>query len=84
MPEDSSFGRLINHSVVGGVNLRFRIVTINNTPVMIFTSTRDIEEGEELYYDYGREYNADILKDNHWLMYDMSRPEDKKRAQDGH
>ncbi len=47
---------------------------------MIFVATRDIMEGEELFYDYGREYDTDILGENTWLRYDMSKPEDRKKA----
>lgn len=58
-------GRLISHSRVNP-NLKTVKLTIQHIPHLIFVACRDIEENEEVAYDYG-EMDADVLCDNPWL-----------------
>lgn len=63
--EDSTLGRLINHSKTKP-NIRSLIIDVDNTPHIIFYSIRDIKQGEELVYDYGDRSTASLTA-HPWL-----------------
>lgn len=68
--ERSEFGlaRYINHSrATSQLNLKPKLVVDDYElcRVCLF-STRDIEAGEELFFDYG-DRRAKVLQDNPWL-----------------
>ena len=63
--DDGSYGRLINHSKTER-NVKMRVVIEDNNPKVVFFAERDIEEGEELSYDYG-ENRKDVVAANPWL-----------------
>ncbi|KAK3549618.1 hypothetical protein QTP86_005364 [Hemibagrus guttatus] len=56
--ETDRLGRLINHSKNG--NCQTKLHDINGIPHLILVASRDIEEGEELLYDYGDRSKASI------------------------
>ncbi|XP_034026250.1 lysine methyltransferase 5Ab [Thalassophryne amazonica] len=64
--ETDRLGRLINHSKNG--NCQTKLHAINGTPHLILVASRDIEENEELLYDYGDRSKASILA-HPWLKY---------------
>lgn len=49
--ESGRLGRLINHSRNG--NCHTKLIGIKGRPYLILVASRDIEDGEELLYDYG-------------------------------
>ena len=49
--ESSRIGRLINHSK-SKANIRPKVIVYQDFPRIVFISTRIIEEGEELLYNY--------------------------------
>lgn len=57
-------GRLLNHSLKG--NVKARLVSKENMPVLIFEANRAIAVDEELVYDYG-DRDATAIKENPWL-----------------
>ncbi|CAJ0941525.1 unnamed protein product, partial [Mesorhabditis belari] len=59
-------GRLINHSALRP-NLKTKVVEVDSSHHLILIAKRDIEEGEELLYDYG---DRDPLNIAHspWLV----------------
>ncbi|CAB3402173.1 unnamed protein product [Caenorhabditis bovis] len=59
-------GRLINHSVLKP-NLKTKVVSFGGKHHLILIAKRDIEEGEELLYDYGDRSPATIAR-NPWLV----------------
>ncbi|XP_068430875.1 N-lysine methyltransferase KMT5A-A [Clinocottus analis] len=59
-------GRLINHSKTG--NCQTKVHDINGVPHLILVASRDIDEGEELLYDYGDRSKASIAA-HPWLKY---------------
>ncbi|XP_026153069.1 N-lysine methyltransferase KMT5A-A-like isoform X2 [Mastacembelus armatus] len=59
-------GRLINHSKNG--NCQTKLHDINGVPHLILVASRDIDEGEELLYDYGDRSKASIAA-HPWLKY---------------
>ncbi|XP_026876526.1 N-lysine methyltransferase KMT5A-A [Electrophorus electricus] len=59
-------GRLINHSKNG--NCQTKLHDINGIPHLILVASRDIEEGEELLYDYGDRSKASIAA-HPWLKH---------------
>ena len=63
--EDSTFGRLINHSI-SDPNVSMKIIPVDNKPIIVFVALRDITKGEEIQYDYGERREA-ILQQNPWL-----------------
>ncbi|XP_016386126.1 N-lysine methyltransferase KMT5A-A-like [Sinocyclocheilus rhinocerous] len=64
--ESDRLGRLINHSKNG--NCQTKLHDINGIPHLILVASRDIQEGEELLYDYGDRSKASI--DAHpWLKH---------------
>ncbi|CAM4534199.1 unnamed protein product [Leuciscus chuanchicus] len=62
--ETNRLGRLINHSKNG--NLQTKLHAINGTPHLIFLASRDLEEDEELLYDYG-DRSKEALAAHPWL-----------------
>ncbi|XP_054612616.1 N-lysine methyltransferase KMT5A-A isoform X2 [Dunckerocampus dactyliophorus] len=64
--ETDRLGRLINHSKNG--NCQTKLHDIEGVPHLILVASRDIDEGEELLYDYGDRSKASI--DAHpWLKH---------------
>ncbi|XP_035524101.1 N-lysine methyltransferase KMT5A-A [Morone saxatilis] len=64
--ETGRMGRLINHSKNG--NCQTKLHDINGVPHLILVASRDIDEGEELLYDYGDRSKASIAA-HPWLKY---------------
>ncbi|XP_039627932.1 N-lysine methyltransferase KMT5A-A isoform X2 [Polypterus senegalus] len=64
--ETSRLGRLINHSKNG--NCQTKLHEINGIPHLILVASRDIQEGEELLYDYGDRSKASIAA-HPWLKH---------------
>ncbi|XP_068609094.1 N-lysine methyltransferase KMT5A-A [Brachionichthys hirsutus] len=64
--ETGRLGRLINHSKNG--NCQTKLHDINGVPHLILTASRDIDEGDELLYDYGDRSKASIAA-HPWLKY---------------
>lgn len=64
--ETGRMGRLINHSKSG--NCQTKLHDINGVPHLILVASRDIDEGEELLYDYGDRSKASIAA-HPWLKY---------------
>lgn len=62
--ESGRLGRLINHSKNG--NCQTKLHDIGGVPHLILVASRDIEEGEELLYDYGDRSRASIAA-HPWL-----------------
>ena len=58
-------GRLINHSRKNS-NCQPKVFVVRDQPRLILVALRDIEIGEELYYDYG-ERRKDIVEAFPWL-----------------
>lgn len=62
--ETGKLGRLVNHSRNG--NLATKIVTYKNRPHLVLIAKENINEGEELTYDYGDRTRESLI--NHpWL-----------------
>ncbi|ALC46589.1 pr-set7 [Drosophila busckii] len=64
--DTGKLGRLINHSRNG--NLMTKVVTIKQRPHLVLLAKDDIEEGEELTYDYG-DRSKESLKHHPWLAF---------------
>ncbi|CAJ1070076.1 N-lysine methyltransferase KMT5A-A [Xyrichtys novacula] len=64
--ETGRLGRLINHSKTG--NCQTKLHDINGVPHLILVASRNIDEGEELLYDYGDRSKASIAA-HPWLKY---------------
>lgn len=64
--ETGRMGRLINHSKNG--NCQTKLHDINSVPHLILVASRDIDEGEELLYDYGDRSKASIAA-HPWLKH---------------
>ncbi|XP_034048279.1 N-lysine methyltransferase KMT5A-A-like [Thalassophryne amazonica] len=62
--ETGRMGRLINHSKNG--NCQTKLHDISGIPHLILVASRDIDEGEELLYDYGDRSKASIAA-HPWL-----------------
>lgn len=62
--ETGRMGRLINHSKNG--NCQTKLHDINGVPHLILIASRNIDEGEELLYDYGDRSKASIAA-HPWL-----------------
>lgn len=69
-------GRLINHSKTG--NCQTKLHDINGVPHLILVASRDIDEGEELLYDYGDRSKASIAA-HPWLKYWSTERRKKKK-----
>ena len=63
--ESGLCGRLVNHSR-SNANLKPRLLTIRNSPRLVFFAKKDIEINEELLYDYG-DRRKKILARLPWL-----------------
>lgn len=63
------FGRLLNHSRNKTLfNVKpVKITDNNNQPHIVFFSSKDINAGEELLFDYG-DRDTDSLQQNPWLL----------------
>ncbi|XP_049594771.1 N-lysine methyltransferase KMT5A-A isoform X1 [Syngnathus scovelli] len=64
--ETNRLGRLINHSKSG--NLQTKLHDMDGAPHLILVAARDIDEGEELLYDYGDRSKASIAA-HPWLKH---------------
>ncbi|XP_026130060.1 N-lysine methyltransferase KMT5A-A-like [Carassius auratus] len=64
--ESDRLGRLINHSKNG--NCQTKLHDITGIPHLILVASRDIQEGEELLYDYGDRSKASI-EAHPWLKH---------------
>ncbi|KAJ8338644.1 hypothetical protein SKAU_G00354300 [Synaphobranchus kaupii] len=64
--ESGRLGRLINHSKNG--NCQTKLHDIQGMPHLILVASRDIEEGEELLYDYGDRSKTSIAA-HPWLKH---------------
>ena len=64
--EEECYGKLINHSKKKA-NLLPKVVTVDNTPRLIFIAKKDIDCGQELLYDYG-DRNKESIKSHPWLL----------------
>ncbi|XP_061656763.1 N-lysine methyltransferase KMT5A-A isoform X2 [Syngnathoides biaculeatus] len=64
--ETGRLGRLINHSKSG--NLQTKLHDVGGAPHLILVASRDIDEGEELLYDYGDRSKASIAA-HPWLKH---------------
>ncbi|KAJ7987032.1 hypothetical protein DPEC_G00334550 [Dallia pectoralis] len=62
--ETVRMGRLINHSKNG--NCQTKLHDINGIPHLILVASRDLDEGEELLYDYGDRSKASVAA-HPWL-----------------
>ncbi|GAB1599099.1 N-lysine methyltransferase KMT5A-A-like [Argonauta hians] len=62
--ESGRLGRLINHSRSG--NCQTKLVGIKGRPYLILVASRNIDEGEELLYDYGDRSKASLAA-HPWL-----------------
>lgn len=63
--ETNRLGRLINHSRKNS-NCQPKVFVIRDQPRLVLVALRDIEIGEELFYDYG-ERRKDIIESFPWL-----------------
>jgi cytochrome c553 len=52
-----TYGKLINHSAIHP-NCTPKVFRKEGTPVIVFLALRDISAGEELSYDYGKDYEG--------------------------
>ncbi|UXI17886.1 leucine rich domain-containing protein [Sarcoptes scabiei] len=59
------YGRLINHSRKSP-NCKTKIFVLNDRPHLIFIALKDINENEEILYDYG-ERDRMAIRSNPWL-----------------
>lgn len=64
--ETGKLGRLVNHSRNG--NLMTKIVSYKNKPHLVLLAKDDINEGEELTYDYG-DRRKEALIHHPWLAF---------------
>ncbi|KAJ8415555.1 hypothetical protein AAFF_G00425350 [Aldrovandia affinis] len=64
--ETNRLGRLINHSKNG--NCQTKLHGIEGKPHLILVASRDIEEGEELLYDYG-DRSKESIAAHPWLKH---------------
>ncbi|XP_077593944.1 N-lysine methyltransferase KMT5A-A [Stigmatopora nigra] len=64
--ETNRLGRLINHSKSG--NLQTKLHDIDGSPHLILVASRDIDEGEELLYDYG-DRSKESIAAHPWLKH---------------
>lgn len=64
--ESGRLGRLINHSKNG--NCQTKLHDIGGVPHLILVASRNIDEGEELLYDYGDRSKASIAA-HPWLKH---------------
>ena len=58
-------GRLINHSKISQ-NVKPVVVSIDNTPRIVFVASKTIKAGEELLYDYG-DRRREVIEKFPWL-----------------
>ena len=63
--DDRRKGRLLNHSKEN-FNVVSKVFTIDDTPRLCLLAARNIDEGEELVYDYG-ERNSEAVQCHPWL-----------------
>ncbi|XP_037944735.1 histone-lysine N-methyltransferase PR-Set7 isoform X2 [Teleopsis dalmanni] len=64
--DSGKLGRLVNHSRNG--NLSTKVVVVKQRPHLILLAKDDIEEGEELTYDYGDRSKESLLH-HPWLAF---------------
>lgn len=71
-PESNQrLGRLVNH-VRGSGNLKPSVYEFESRPRILFHASRDIEKGEQLFYDYG-DYSKESLRQHSWLRLSKSK-----------
>lgn len=63
--DSTHMSRFINHSRRHH-NVRPKLVVQDFEPVIVFVTTRRIEEGEEILFDYG-DRRRDVISSNPWL-----------------
>lgn len=63
--ESGKLGRLLNHSKTNS-NCHTKLVDVKGKPYLIIVASRDINQGEELLYDYGDRSKA-ALESHPWL-----------------
>lgn len=63
-PESDRLGRLVNHSRNG--NLLTKTVVIGNEPHLVLIAKDNIQQGEEVTYDYGDRSKESLLH-HPWL-----------------
>ncbi len=63
--ESGRLGRLVNHSRQHP-NLQTKVITLKEWPRLILVALKDINEGEELLYDYG-DRSRESLRAHPWL-----------------
>lgn len=63
--ESGRLGRLLNHSKTAG-NCATKVMGIGDQPHLILVAARDVDEGEELLYDYG-DRSKSSLEAHPWL-----------------
>jgi hypothetical protein len=49
-------GEIFNHD--DNANVKYELITLNNRPMMVFTTTRSVDKDKQLFIDY----NADVTK----------------------
>ena len=59
----NSYGRLINHSLVGNITAKSKI--INKKPFVYFVASRNLEANEEVFYNYGDD-TAEVKQNLTW------------------
>ena len=64
--DDHRYGRMINHSKKS-LNAKPKVVSVDGLPRVRLVSTRAIDKGEEVLYDYG-ERRRDVIDSNPWLI----------------
>ncbi|CAF0970469.1 unnamed protein product [Adineta steineri] len=64
--ETNRLGRLINHSRKNS-NCQPKVFVVRDQPRLVLVALRDIDIGEELFYDYG-ERRKDIIESFPWLL----------------
>ena len=64
--ETGRIGRLVNHSRVHP-NLQTKVIVVNDDPKLILIAKTEVEEGQELLYDYG-DRSKESLKAHPWLV----------------
>lgn len=58
--DPQSFGRLINHCIKH-TNVEPYFIIYNEEPIVIFRALKNIEPGEQLFFNYGNKYFKSAL-----------------------
>lgn len=65
LESNQRLGRLVNHVRQSG-NLKPSVYEFKSRPRIIFRASRDIQKGEQLFYDYG-DYSKESITEHPWL-----------------